>query len=444
MSQETQVTCPECGNEQSSTAPFCENCGYRIRRTDTVKEGHEAITPEILSEARRKASEARKKNRRPEASPSSDASKPSNSSHDKKTVHDVPAIGPEDNPQAPANQRKGSQTYVEGLSRVSKDAAPDSDDDGASAAPASTSRTFEQPPRQNGPSLVVWGTVWLSLTAIAVLAVYFVMANNGKAEGPPQSATGPSQKIQITEGPFLRGLDGEVRSFILQMCQKVEEDPDENCDQDKLLKGEFPEKTVDLPAYEIDSKEVTNASYEACVAADACSPVDYKECDVWTHQGLQVALRVPKVMRESTRPVVCVTRADAKNYCEWAGGSLPGADQWEKAARGTKGRLFPWGDSWSSDLANWGEMDIARTYIVGELDGYEWTAPPGNFPKGKSEFGIYDAAGNVAEWTDTDDELKGEARGGSWTSTPFDLRVTKRLFLDADDRRTDVGFRCVY
>lgn len=444
MSQESQVTCPECGNEQSSTAPFCENCGYRIRRTDTVKEGHEAITPEILNEARRKASKARNKSRKPGTSSNRESAHAStNSSHDKETVHDVPAIGPEDAPQAPANRRKGSQTYVEGLARVPDDAAPDAGDDGASP-PSSTSRTFEQPSRQTGPSLVVWGTVWLSLTAVAVLAVYFVMANKDKADGPAKSATGPSEKIEIVEGPFLRGLDGEVRSFILQMCQKVDEDPGENCEQDTLLKGEFPEKTVELPAYQIDSKEVTTGRYEDCVAAEACDPVDYKACDVWTHQGLQVALRVPKVMREATRPVVCVTRADAKAYCEWAGGSLPSADQWEKAARGTKGRLFPWGDSWSSDLANWGEMDIARTYIVGELDGYEWTAPPGNFPRGKSEFGIFDAAGNVAEWTDTADKLKGEARGGSWTSTPFDLRVTKRLFLDADDRRTDVGFRCVY
>ena len=440
MSQETQVTCPECGNEQSSTAPFCENCGYRIRRTDTVKEGHQAITPDILSDARRKASEAREKSRQKSSESNGTDGE---SSHDKKTVHDVQAIGPDDAPVKPANQRKGSQTYVERLARVPDDAGPDQSSDNVQA-PSSASGTFERPVPQTGPNMVVWGTVWLSLTAVAVLAVYFVMANQGESDGPPKSATGPAKKITIEEGPYLRGLDGEVRSFILQMCQKVEEDPGETCEQDTLLKGEFPEKTIDLPTYEIDDKEVTVGRYQTCVEADACEPVDYKSCEVWTHQGLQVALRVPKAMRESTRPVVCVTRKDAKNFCEWAGGSLPSADQWEKAARGGKGTLFPWGDSWSSDLANWGEMDIARTYIVGELDGYEWTAPPGSFPKGKSEYGLYDVAGNVAEWTDTDDQLKGEARGGSWASTPFDLRTTKRLFLDADDRRTDVGFRCAY
>lgn len=440
MSQETQVTCPECGNEQSSTAPFCENCGYRIRRTDTVKEGHQAITPDILSDARRKASKAREKSRK-RSGTSNEAQ--GRGSHDKKTVHDVPAVGVGNEETEPSNERRGSQTYVEGLARVPDDASPDQSSDNVQP-PSSASGTFERPAPQTGPNMVVWGTVWLSLTAVAVLAVYFVMANQHKSDGPPQSATGPAKKIEIEEGPYLRGLDGEVRSFILQMCQKVEEDPGENCEQDKLLEGEFPEKTIDLPTYEIDDREVTVGRYQTCVEADACEPVDYKKCDVWTHQGLQVALRVPKVMRESTRPVVCVTRDDAKNFCEWAGGSLPSADQWEKAARGPKGSLFPWGDSWSSDLANWGEMDIARTYIVGELDGYEWTAPPGSFPKGKSKYGLYDVAGNVAEWTDTDDQLKGEARGGAWTSTPFDLRTTRRLFLDADDRRTDVGFRCAY
>lgn len=439
VSQESQISCPECGNKQAVTAPFCENCGYRIRRTDTVKEGHEAITPEMLSSARKKASEAR--GRRQKTAENSQP--PSDASSDMETVHDVPAIDAEGQNARPEGGKRGSNTYVEGLARVT-DSVVDDSADTSSELPASQSRSFEKPPQQSGPSLALWGTIWLSLTAVAVLGVYFIMANKHKDDGPPPSASTASKRIEIPEGAYLRGLDGEIRSFILQMCQKVKEDPGENCQQDTLLKEEYPEETVELPAYEIDDKEVTVGAYEACVEEGTCDSVDYKECDVWTHQGLQVALRVPKAMRKDARPVVCVRRSDAKDYCEWAGGELPSSDQWEKAARGKKGRLFPWGDSWSVDVANWGEMDIARTYIVGELDGYEWTAPPGSYPDGKSPFGLYDVAGNVSEWVDTDDKIKGQARGGSWVSTPFDLRTTYRLFLGADDRRTDVGFRCAY
>ena len=131
-------------------------------------------------------------------------------------------------------------------------------------------------------------------------------------------------------------------------------------------------------------------------------------------------------------------------YCAFVEGKLPSHNQWEKAARGVEGGLFPWGDLWAGDLANWGELDILRSSAVGKLDGFEWIAPPGHYPAGKSPYGVLDMAGNVAEWIQSDDPLVGYARGGSWISNPFDLRATGRLRIRAADRRTDVGFRCAY
>ena len=88
---------------------------------------------------------------------------------------------------------------------------------------------------------------------------------------------------------------------------------------------------------------------------------------------------------------------------------------------------------------------MTRTAIVGKLDGYERAAPSGSFgTKSASPYGVYDMAGNVAEWVRSDDPAGKEvtARGGSWRSNPLELRVTRRLFLNPGERRTDVGLRC--
>ena len=134
----------------------------------------------------------------------------------------------------------------------------------------------------------------------------------------------------------------------------------------------------------------------------------------------------------------------SRSYCKWRDGDLPSHNQWEKAARGRDAPIYPWGDYWEPDYANWGERDVMRTSIAGKLDGYAWTSPPGAFPDGRSPFGLDDMAGNVAEWVLGDDPLRGHVRGGSWVSNPFELRTTARRELPADALRTDIGFRCAY
>jgi formylglycine-generating enzyme required for sulfatase activity len=437
VSDDSQVTCPECQTTQSAKAPFCENCGYRIRRSDTVKEGHQVVTDEMLQRLRRS---------RTGQDPSQTGRQMGQTAND----GGAPFTGAGRSAAGRASQMSSPeepQTQIEGLQAVgSADISAETPAAAHSAelsAATSQSALMERPaPDAGGSKMAIYVTIWLSLTAVAVLATYFLATR--LPDDASADAVEVPEKVDIPEGPFLRGLEEDVRSFILQMCQKVEDDPRETCKQDKLLAGEFPEKTVELAAYEIDATETTVGEYQACVDADGCEPIDYKACEVWTHQGLQISLRVPKALQEPNMPVTCVSQAQAKAYCKWAGGKLPSSDQWEKAARGDKGKLFPWGTSWSSDIANWGEMDIAKNPIVGKLDGYEWTAPPASFPKGKSPYGVYDMAGNVAEWVDNGEKLELDARGGSWTSHPFDLRVTSRMELEPDDTRTDVGFRCVY
>lgn len=132
---------------------------------------------------------------------------------------------------------------------------------------------------------------------------------------------------------------------------------------------------------------------------------------------------------KSHHPVTGVSWHHARQFCLAKGKRLPTEQEWEKAARGTDGRLYPWGDVYESTHVN-GENRLGGSTSVGQ------------FEQGRSPYGLYDMAGNVMEWTDSGDTEAKIFRGGSWASPPQDLRTTSRSSIGSAHRLVDLGFRC--
>lgn len=189
-----------------------------------------------------------------------------------------------------------------------------------------------------------------------------------------------------------------------------------------------PLRTITLRAFLIDKYEVTNAQYKQCVAAGGCTTpsliIDYPPA---VHEAGKDWY---KDYTKEDYPVVGLTWKQAGEYCRWAGKRLPSAAEWEKAARGSDGWIFPWGNTWDGTKANWDDK--------GKTDGFEKIAAVGNFPQGASPYGAEDMAGNVREWVD-DLVLK----GGSWYSNPESLRMGDPGHDYIVERDDDMGFRCI-
>jgi serine/threonine-protein kinase len=205
-------------------------------------------------------------------------------------------------------------------------------------------------------------------------------------------------------------------------------------------------RSVEIDAFYMDRMPVTNREYLAFVDVTGYRPTDPGASRFISH------LRSGKIPRgQDDHPVVYVSWLDARAYAMWAGKRLPTEAEWEKAARGTDGRKYPWGRSEpGAKKANYGRKDGGPGRV-------------GSFPEGASPYGILDLAGNVWEWCDDHDapsfyengpshnprnEQPGERallvmRGGSYMFGPRSLRTYARTSFEAEVRFAGGGFRCV-
>jgi iron(II)-dependent oxidoreductase len=199
--------------------------------------------------------------------------------------------------------------------------------------------------------------------------------------------------------------------------------------------NEAPAHEVDLPAFMIDKFEVTNADFAVFVEATGY--------ETYTEKQGRTGWRAAYTEGKDSHPVAYVTFDDAEAYCTWAGKRLPTEVEWEKAARGPEGFVFPWGNDWDPTKANVKESGLRGTAAVGSY-------PP-------SDYGLCDMAGNVWEWVDSPYEaypgsdyqdskyspdLRG-LRGGGWFDDEEQVRATNRNAGDpAITANDDIGFRC--
>ena len=188
-----------------------------------------------------------------------------------------------------------------------------------------------------------------------------------------------------------------------------------------FLFGEDKEK-ITLDEYWIDRTPVTNAEYSRFVAAVAHEPPRH-----W--QGQTPPSQI------ADHPLGYVSWHYAKAYADWAGLRVPTEQEWEKAARGTDGRVYPWGNEWRDNHCNTRESGIGATTPVGRFS-----------PQGDSPYGCVDMAGNVWEWTDSPYDGAKDwrvVRGGSWDSSQLGARVAYRFRARPFGRYGYVGFRTV-
>lgn len=255
-----------------------------------------------------------------------------------------------------------------------------------------------------------------AIVIVSALCTLPLMIRGGEEAVKPEGTKGRDMVV-VAAGEFMMGCNSKR---------------DGHCDRD-----ERPYHAVYLDAFYIDRHEVKNADYLECVKNDACRPArTYPDFD------------------GPEQPVVGVSWDDAANYCRWAGKSLPTEAQWEKAARGTDGRVYPWGSSWCGcDCAI---QEYRQSYGCGK--DATWTV--GSAARGASPYGALDMAGNVWEWvsdwygagyySDSPKEnppgpASGEKRvkrGGGYANTRTYLRASDRSPSPPSVASDSTGFRC--
>lgn len=250
-----------------------------------------------------------------------------------------------------------------------------------------------------------------------------------------------SAMVRIRAGAFLMGSEEPDVLAALADCSR--EAYGHRC-MPTLFGNEMPRHPVNLSGYWIDRFEVRVADYERCVQVGRCEPRPSSEAT--------------KRFDAPEQPVSRVTWNDAQTYCAYRGARLPTEAEFERAARGARGRRYPWGDLFNARAANYGRFGWDETDAS---DGFAELAPIGSFGAGMTPEGVYDLAGNVAEWVAdryspsyepgpaTDPQGPGigtssarVVRGGSYGQAPFRLRGAARAFAEPSERRTTLGFRC--
>jgi formylglycine-generating enzyme required for sulfatase activity len=280
-------------------------------------------------------------------------------------------------------------------------------------------------------------------TALAFLLGACVVA--GTDEGVVRRTEAP-ELIAIPAGVFIAGSDRAERDLAYRLDEAAY--GHSRTREGRWYDNEESRQDKALPGFRITRMPITNAQYAVFLRASGYPP---PEVDRATWESYRLVHPFARTRRHAwvgatppsgraRHPVVLVSHEDALAYADWLSREtrclwrLPSGDEWEKAARGTGGAIFPWGDSWDPARLN--------SHDLGPFD----TMPVGSFPAGASPFGLLDAAGQVFEWTNMPGSRPGtyEVRGGSWDDKGCGVcRPAARHDRPSDIKHILIGFRLV-
>ncbi|HET9905095.1 MAG TPA: SUMF1/EgtB/PvdO family nonheme iron enzyme [Anaerolineales bacterium] len=274
-----------------------------------------------------------------------------------------------------------------------------------------------------------------ALALVAAVAAWNFFANQNAASPPSTDFTvtssAPAISATATPNPAPVEIIDEAR-----VTMRLVSAGDFMMGSDHGMEDEKPAQTVFLDTAYVDKYEVTNAFYRVCVEAGTCEP-PAEQTEYFDNPEFD------------NYPVVNVNWEMAKTYCEWRSARLPTEAEWEKAARGTDGRTYPWGEEISCNEANFFGCEGNPASVSSLVNG-------------RSVYGLYHMAGNVYEWVSSlykaypydrfdgreDLSAAGERviRGGSWlnSDTENEVRTARRHMADPTTFSENIGFRCAF
>ena len=286
------------------------------------------------------------------------------------------------------------------------------------------------------------GFVWLAGSVLSLISINANQAASAHKPSPQLAGHLASIAGLAQSAPTVRIPAGEFTVG----SKRIDDDPYGLWTQ--FDDTELPQQRVWLDAYAIDRHEVSLAEYLSHLRQTNQHPADELQKLIWH------VITVHSVSDHTLArwPALYITWHEAARFCASKGKRLPTEAEWEKAARGPDGQLFPWGDAApSSERAMFGQHHVHEIPILAAVDSH---------PEGRSPYGLHHMAGNVAEWVQDwfgldyyaympgknpsgppSGRYKG-VRGGSWKSKIIMLRTATRSGFSPDQRSATIGFRC--
>ncbi|MCD4784686.1 MAG: formylglycine-generating enzyme family protein [Candidatus Eremiobacteraeota bacterium] len=299
------------------------------------------------------------------------------------------------------------------------------------------------------------------LSSLFLFALFLLLISNlsctqkEKDNHPKLTSTGPniSSATPITTSPSLSSnLPGEIENpkdgAVMFLVPAGEFIMGAQKSDKQAHKNEKPAHKVNLDAFYIYKYEVTYRQFKKFM-----KETGYKPGGNWDR------FDKPEFL---DHPVMNITFIDAMQYCKWAKVELPTEAQWEKAARGADGRLYPWGNDWNPNKCNNSELEdpdlIAKMNAITSGRG---SLPVGSIKADTSPYGVMDMAGNINEWCSDrykasyykkspynnppgpDKGFERSTRGGAWSLPPTRSRTTSRWSGSVESELDDYGFRCI-